>query len=141
VADVNQGVQLNLMIPIDDRVAKQAVMNARMGLREAQIALKQEKWSKETGAINGWNTILSAERALHFAEDAERLQQKTYQISFQKYSNGLIDSVELQSVQQQLITRQQSLLDARINYLKALVNLDQQIGKTLRTWDIQVRCM
>ncbi len=138
IANVSQGVQLNLNIPIDNKQAKQAIANARIALKQARIALQQEKWDKETKAINGWNTIYSTERALKFAEDAERLQQKTYKIAFQKYSHGLIDSVELQSVQQQLITRQQSLLDARIAYLKALVNLDQQIGKTLKTWRVQL---
>lgn len=135
----SQGLSLNLTIPIDDRNAKFAVASAKNALRTALIALREEKWAKETNAINGWNTIASAERALRFAEDAERLQEKTYQISFQKYSYGLIDSIELQTAHQQLSLRQQSLLDARIAYLKALVNLDQQIGKTLRTWNIQVR--
>ena len=137
----SQTLQLNLTIPIDDKNAKQAVLNAKIGLREARLALTQEKWAKETSAINNWNTLHSTLRTLHFAEEAESLQQKTYKISFQKYSYGLIDSVELQSVQQQLIARQQSLLDARINYLKALVSLDQQIGRTLQTWQIQVRYM
>lgn len=135
-----QGVQLNLTVPIDDRNAKQALLSAKISLREAMIALRQEKWSKETNAINTWNTINSISRAVQFAESAEQLQQKTYEISFKKYTFGLIDSVELQSVQQQLILRQQSLLDARINYLKALVNSDQQVGKTLKTWGIVVRC-
>lgn len=136
----NQSVQLNLTIPIDDKAAKQAILNAKIGLREAEIALRQERWAKETNAINGWNTIQSAERALRFAISAEALQAKTYKISFQKYTFGLIDSVELQTVQQQLIARQQALLDARINYLKALVNLDLQIGHTLKTWGIHARC-
>lgn len=138
-ANQTQSLQLNLTIPIGDKNAEQAIRNAKIGLRQAHINLRQEKWTKETNAINGWNSLYSAERALRFAEDAERLQLKTYQISFQKYSYGLIDSVELQSVQQQLIARQTSLLDARINYLKALVNLDQQIGRTLQTWEVQVR--
>lgn len=138
-ANQTQGAALSLTIPINDKSAEQGVVNAKISLREAATALRQEKWAKETNAINGWNTIFSAERALHFAEDAEALQAKTYKISFQKYSYGLIDSVELQTVQQQLIARQQSLLDARISYLKALVNLDQQIGRTLNTWALQVR--
>jgi len=134
-----QQATFNLVIPIDDRVAKLAVANAKIALREAEIALKQERWQKETNAINGWNTIASTERALHFAENAESLQLKTYNISFQKYSYGLIDSLELQSAQQQLNERQQGLIDARVSYLKALVNMDQLTGNTLRTWNIGVK--
>ncbi len=134
-----QSASLNLVIPIDDRAAKQNVANAKIALQEAEIALKQERWQKETNAINGWNTISSAERALRFAGDAEVLQAKTYDISFKKYSYGLIDSVELQSVQQQLNAREQGLIDARINYLKALVNIDLLIGNTLNTWNIEVK--
>jgi outer membrane protein TolC len=138
-ANQAQSVQLNLTIPINDKSAKQAILAAKTALREANIAIKQEKWAKETNAINSWNTIFSAARAMRFAENAGELQQKTYQMSFQKYKFGLIDSVELQSVQQQLIQRQQALLYARISYLKALVMLDQQMGKTLHTWEVQVR--
>jgi outer membrane protein TolC len=134
----SQSASLNLIVPIDDMNAKQSLANARIALREAAIALRQEKWQKETNVINGWNTISSAERALKFAEDAEALQLKTYNISFQKYSYGLIDSLELQSAQQQLNQREQALIDARVNYLKALASLDLLIGNTLNTWSVEV---
>ncbi len=101
---------LTLQIPIDDQVAKQAVLNAKIALQQAELALKQEKWDIETNAINGWNNVVSAERALHFAENAEKLQTKTYNISYQKYIHGLIDSLELQSAQLQLIQAQQTVI-------------------------------
>lgn len=134
-----QGAQLQLTIPIDDQLIKQSVMSAKIALQQAEIALKQEKWSKETSAINAWNLVASAENALHFAEDAEKLQEKTYNISYQKYLHGLIDSLALQQAQLQLIQRQQGLLAAQIIYLKSLVNMDQLIGRTLLTWQIKVR--
>lgn len=130
---------LTLQIPIDDQVAKQGVMNAKIGLKQAELALMQEKWNKETNAINGWNSVLSAERALHYAEDAEKLQERTYNLNYQKYLHGLIDSLELQSALTSLIQAQQATLNAYIGYLKALVNLDLLVGNTLRTWDIKAR--
>ena len=66
-------------------------------------------------------------------------KKKTYEISFQKYSHGLIDSLQLQSAQLQLIESGRALNIARVNYLKALVNLDQMIGRTLKTWNVGVR--
>jgi outer membrane protein TolC len=138
-ANQMQSAQLNLTIPIDDQAAKQAVVSAKIALREAAIALRQEKWNKETSAINGWNSIFSAERALVFAESAKKWQEKTYHISFQKFRYGLIDGLELQSAELQLITAEQALVLARINYLKALVNLDLLIGTTLKTWKVEVQ--
>lgn len=135
----SQNIGLTLQVPIYDQQAKQSILNAKLALKQAEIALKQEKWNKETSVINGWNLVGSALRALNYAEDAERLQQKTYQISYQKYLHGLIDSLGLQQAQIQLIQSQQSLLNARIVYLKSLVNLDLLTGHTLKTWDIQVR--
>lgn len=134
-----QNVELTLQIPIDDQLAQQSLLNAKVALQKARLALMQEKWSKQTGAINGWNLVSSAKRALSFAVDAERLQEKTYNISYQKYLHGLIDSLELQTAQERLIQAQQTLLNARISYLKSLVDLDLLIGKTLRTWHIKVR--
>lgn len=135
----SQSVSLTLQIPIDDQVSKQAVSNAKIALKQARLALMQEKWNKETSAINGWNLVDSAERALQFAEDAEKLQEKTYNVSYQKYLHGLIDSLELQTAQINLVQAQQTMLSAEINYIKALVNLDLLVGDTLKTWDIGVR--
>ncbi|OGT37765.1 MAG: hypothetical protein A3F11_01115 [Gammaproteobacteria bacterium RIFCSPHIGHO2_12_FULL_37_14] len=134
-----QGIGLTLEIPINDQLSKQAVVNAQIALKQAELALLQEKWNKETSAINGWNSVVSAKRSLQFAENAELLQKKTYTISYQKYLHGLIDSLELQSAQLQLIQAQQVLLRERMGYLKALVNLDLIIGNTLRTWNVKVR--
>lgn len=132
---------LTLSIPIDNQALKQSVMTAKIAIKQATLALRQEKWNKETNAINGWNSIGSAERALRFAENAERLQEKTYNLSLQKYQFGIIDSIALQSVQSQLISAQQALVNAQIAYLNALVSLDQLTGTTLTTWDIHLRQM
>lgn len=132
-------VELALDVPIDDQAAKEAVVNAKVAIREAALGLKQEKWAKQTNAINGWNTIGSAERALHYAENAARLQHETYDVTYKKYIYGLIDSTALQSVQVQLVSADQALVNARINYLKALVNLDLLVGTTLKTWKVGVR--
>jgi outer membrane protein TolC len=129
---------LNLTVPIDDVSAKNQYASAVIALRQAEIALRQEKWVIQTNVINGWRNIFSAERVLRYAQDAEPLQRQTYQISLKKYSFGLIDSLELQTAQTELITAQKSVVDNQINYLKALVSLDNLTGMTLKTWDIRV---
>jgi outer membrane protein TolC len=133
-----QSIGLTLQVPIDNQLLKQAVVNAKVALRQAEIALRQEKWNKETSAINGWNTVLSAKHTLLHAEEAEHLQDQTYQVNYQKYLHGLVNSLELQTAQTQLILAQQTLLRARIGYLKALVNLDLFIGQTLKTWHVKI---
>lgn len=135
----SQSVSLTLDIPINDQLAKQAIVNAKIALKQAELALKQEKWEKETSAINGWNLVTSAKRGLEFAESAEKLQEQTYQMSYQKYLHGLIDSLELQTAQTQLIQSQQALLGSQMSYIKALVNLDLLTGHTLKTWGIRTR--
>lgn len=136
--NVSDSATLSLKIPLDDRPAKVALASAKIALREAEIALRQEKWQKETNAINSWNTIYSAERAARFAANAAKLQEKTYHISAQKYAFGLIDSLELQSARQQYTAAQQALLNAQINYLRSLINLDSLTGMTLKTWHVNV---
>ena len=137
--NLSQSVALTLQIPIDDQMSKQAYENAKIAMQEAEINLRAEKWSKETGAINAWNQVQSASASQRFAIDAERLQEQTYTVSYQKYLHGLIDSLELQSAQLQLTQAQQTLLSARIMYLKSLVNMDMLMGKTLKTWNVKVR--
>jgi outer membrane protein len=138
-ANQAQSASLALTIPINDQNLKQAILSAKVALQQAKLALQQEKWSIETTAINNWNSVKSAERAKRFAEEAEMLQEKTYQISYQKYLHGLIDSLELQTAQVQLIQAQQTMLTAQITYLQSLVNLDNLVGNTLRTWKVNVR--
>jgi outer membrane protein TolC len=131
-------VRLDLTIPIDDQSAKIALEKAKIGLRDAAIGLKEEKWRNETMAIDTWNNVFSAERSLKLSEHAEALQQKAYDISEQKYKYGLIDSIELQLARQQYMAAQQQFVTQQIGYLTALVALDQLIGRTLQTWNIQV---
>lgn len=138
-ANQSHSIGLVLQIPIDDQLSRQAVMSAKIALKQAELAFEKRKWNIETSAINTWNTVVSAERTLLFAQDAQTLQKKTYNISYQKYLHGLIDSLELQSAQLQLIQAEQTLLSARIGYIRALVNLDFLIGHTLQTWKVKVR--
>ncbi len=131
-------VRLDLSIPIDDQAAKIGLENAKIALRQAAIGLKEQKWGEETKAINAWNAIFSEERSLRLSEQAEILKQKMYNIYEQKYNYGLIDSLELQSTRQQYMASQQQFVTQQMSYLKALVSLDQLIGRTLETWHIQV---
>jgi len=130
---------LSLTIPIDDQAAKQQILVTKTALQQAHINLKTSKWNKEVAAVNNWKTVLASKRSLTFADDAAKLQDKTYQMSYQKYLHGLIDSLELQTAQFQLIQSQHSLLAAQISYLKSLVQLDMLVGHTLKTWDIEAR--
>ena len=134
-----EGFSLTLQIPLNDQQSKQALLSAKIALQEAEMALQQEKWEKETQAINNWNNLESAQRGLEFALQAEDLQQKTYHLSFQKYLHGLIDSLELQSAQMQLIQAEQAAVQSRVSYLKSLVNIDFLIGHTLKTWGVKIR--
>lgn len=138
-ANQNQSVGLTLTIPIEDKTSEQAVVNAKVALKQAELGLLQEKWSKETSAITVWNSVKSAEQAMVFAKDAEQYQEKTYQVSYQKYLHGLIDSLELQTAQNELISAQQSYLSSEIYYIKSLVSEDLLIGHTLSTWHVGVR--
>jgi outer membrane protein TolC len=137
--NVTNSAMLNLNIPIDDQLAKNAVTNAKIAVQQARLSLQQERWDKETNIINEWNSVFSSERALFLAKNSENLQMQSYDIIYKKYTHGLVDSLELQSAQQQLITVQQSLLLQKITYLKALSNFDLLLGGTLQTWDIHTK--
>ena len=88
----------------------------KIALKQAELALMQKN-EKETTAINGWNTVESAERACIFAEVAEN-GSKTYHVSYQKYFAWL-NLILWNCSQHHLasIQAQQSSLNARINYL------------------------
>lgn len=135
----SQSVGFSLKIPIDDLPAKQGLQNAKIAMKQALIALRTEKWSIETNATNAWHNMESSKAALIFAEEAEGLQEKTYKISYQKYSHGLIDSLELQSALISLSQAKNAYLVAQINHIRSLVNLDLLIGHTLETWALNVR--
>ena len=130
---------VNLTIPIDDREAKNQLASAKIALQQAEIALQQQKWIIQKNAINGWRNVFSAERVMEYSRTAEQLQQQNYLINSKKYAFGLIDSLELQTAQIELVSTQKDLADNQIDYLKALVNLDNLTGMTLKTWNIQVQ--
>lgn len=136
---VTNSVILNLKVPIDNRELKNAITNAKIAIREARIGLKQQKWSIIATTTNSWNTIYSNKQSLLFAKKAVEYQYQNYDINYKKYTHGLIDNLELQTAQQQLIASEQALSETRINYIKALAKLDQLIGSTLKTWNINIK--
>lgn len=134
-----EALGLALTVPVDDVTAKQSLIEAQIGLEKAEIAYTNEKRSLEITALNDSNTIKQSKTLINLDEQAVNLQKRTLEIANLKRQAGQVSSAELIQNQQYLTTAQTTLVNATIDYLKTLQQLDQDLGITLDLLGIKIK--
>lgn len=122
----NRGIALSLEIPILDWGANRSLVRLR------QSQLKQNKYQLENQTVeiekeirNKVNNLQSNLRRLVLLEKNIKLAEKSYNISYQRFSNGDIDAESLALDRVRYTNAQQSYLQAYINYKLGLLDLNR----------------
>ena len=121
--------ELSFSLPIGNRTARNAERRAKAALKSARLAYQQQE-----------NTIASevrgSVREVHFAVEAVRAAQKTLelkdrQLAAQEASQreGLATTFEVLDFQQQYAEALSSERRARVDYAKALIELERASGR------------
>ena len=131
-------VGLELAVPIGDRSLKQRVLLAANGLRRAEHDLDELRQSIDIAVRNGVREVDARRRQVALAARASALAEQTLDAERKKLNLGLTTNLRMILFEDDLVRAQNSELDAHIAYLNALTALDQTLGTTLRTWDIEV---
>lgn len=134
-----ESIGAELTVPIDDVNEKQALINARVSLDQAQVAYANARRQLEIDITNNRNAIIIDKHQLDEAIQAWKLQEQTVHFGRLKHDAGRISSFELLILQQDLTSVQQSVISSMITYLTDLANFDQALGITLDLWNIKIR--
>ncbi len=137
--NVSESVRINLTIPLDDVSLKSKLINAKVKLEQSRTQLLASKRALVSQVTTLINNIGSQAKRYQLALKQVTLAKQAYQLQLKRQAAGIATSLDVSNTQNQLIQAQNSLINAKINYLNQLSELDKVLGTTLKRWHINLR--
>jgi len=136
----NWNVGLSLEVPLVYMTSDmRTYLGAKTEMEKAALAFDKLKLDIEISVQNAIRNVDSNYRSLMSAKQARELAERKLQIEQEKLSAGRTTNFQLVSFQRDLQTAQLNELSALTTYLNSLTSLDDTLGTTLSTWNIEVR--
>lgn len=136
----NWSVGLSLEVPLVYMTSDmRAYLGAKTEMEKAVLAFDKLKLNIEISVQNAIRNVDSNYRSLLSAKQARELAEKKLGIEQEKLGAGRTTNFQLVSFQRDLQTAQLNELTAMTTYLNSLTSLDDTLGTTLSTWNIDVR--
>lgn len=135
--DVRTGISLSRTF--GDLSREQRPERSRIELRKAQISSEDSRSTLEIQLADRIRDVNLSFSQVKLARQATELSEKQLDIEQQKQKLGRGSGI-FQIIQQQtaLVEARNAELDATINYLNSLTNLDLLLGTTLNTWQVTI---
>ncbi len=140
-ADIDRSVSLNATIPLNDRQADVALVDARLKLRQAERNLTGLRASIDIAVRRAVTDVTVNLRRTDLAREARELAESNLEIEKRKFSEGLASSTDVATSQDNLVQAERAEVDAIDAYLTALRNLDQVSGRTLERWNVRLETL
>ena len=121
-----------LTIPVDSWIpgtprsqtfmkANDSIKKARMDLTIAQDAAKNQIRSLSVLLRNSWDSIQIARLSLEVA-------QRSYQLTDEGFRNGIVESLELEEVRNNMASARQRLLQSELSYFNMILELSAALN-------------
>ena len=136
VSSHSVGVQLN--IPLGDFSSRRNLMGARTSLHTAKLNYQGQVERVEGQVRDAVADVRSRWHQLEAARRARDLALRSLDIQQERLQAGRATNFEVLSLQNNLRSADAQALAARMAYLNALTALDQQMGRTLETWQVSI---
>ncbi|MGK7889608.1 MAG: TolC family protein, partial [Leptolyngbyaceae cyanobacterium] len=137
-SDVRAGIQLSR--EFGDRSLKQQVIQQRTRIQILENTRTENRENLEIRIRNALRDVSFQQTQVEQAQRATQLaQQQLENTQEQLRRGGDRTFLDVLDAQDRLVDAQNRELSAQIGYQNALVSLDQQLGHTLETWNIQIR--
>lgn len=132
-------IGLNLIIPLDDNdQAKRALTVARVALRQAEVATENTRQNVILNIRNVITSLNSAWDQIELSKQAYQWAKQQFEIAQEELKYGRTTNFEMISLENTFQESKVQKLDSQINYLNAVTVLDQALGTTLKTWNIDI---
>lgn len=136
LASHSVGLQVN--IPLGDFSGRRNVMAARATSHTARLSYEGNLERIERQVRDAVAEVTSRWRQLEAALRAKDLAAQSLELHNERLQAGRASNFEVLSLQSTLRNADAQALGARIAYANALTALDQQLGRTLETWQISL---
>jgi outer membrane protein TolC len=134
----NYSVGVTLTMPVRNRSAQADLVTNELTYRQAEIQDKQLRNNIKLNVLNAWTTVRNTRAAWETSVVARKLYDQTLAGTRRKYELGTATILDVIIAQRDSTARQLSEQDALDQYERARTNLDQTIGRTLDTYEINL---
>lgn len=129
---------LSLDVPLWDRDRRRSLLSAELSLRQAMNDLQDLRQSIDIEVRNAVRNVETGQRRVELAKTARELSERTLTVERKKMQNGLSNAFQVRTYEDNLVSAQNAEVDAQVNYLNSLTQLDQTLGTTLETWGVDL---
>ncbi|NDV27101.1 TolC family protein [Desulfovibrio sp. JC010] len=140
--ELSAGVELKAPINLwgDDLLdRKKALLTAEVNKRTTRLELKRAKTNLQTEVANAVRNVRMRWKMIQLARKNTELKALQLQNENTKLMVGRTTNFEVVSYQNQLVQAQLSETSMHHAYVQALLTLDQLLGTTMETWDVEFK--
>ncbi|MCG8617670.1 MAG: TolC family protein [Desulfobacterales bacterium] len=135
--DYDWSVGLSLTIPIyGDLTREQTLLTAGTTLKKARLELEETRQNITLEVQDGIREVETRLKQVTLAERARELAEQKLAVETEKLRVGRTTNFQVVTYQNDLVDSQNAEVNARVDYLNALTDLDTVLGTTLDTWKI-----
>lgn len=138
-SNYNTTVGLTLNVPISTLPLEQAIAQARVDVKQAQINLAALKRQIEIDVKTTYDTLLSQKQQVAQAILAVNLAKQNYSLAKIKLQYGKTSAFEVSTLQTSLTTANINYVNTFASYVTSQANFDNLLGITIDRWNLRVR--
>lgn len=132
-------VGINFLIPLEDNdQAKRALTVAETSLLQAEVALKDTMRNIVLEMRNVITSLNSTWNQMELSDQAYELARLQSEIAREELKYGRTTNFEVISLDNTFQQSKVQKLNTEIEYLNTLTALDQALGTTLKTWNVDI---
>ncbi|MBD2743020.1 TolC family protein [Coleofasciculus sp. FACHB-1120] len=121
-----------------DLTVERDYQRSQVNFQQAENTLENLRQSIDIQVTDRVRNVNLSLRQVQLAQQARQLAERTLEIEQEKLRLGRSAIFQVVSFQNDLVEARNRELDATIEYLNALTNLDQSVGTTLETWQVTI---
>ena len=118
---------------------KQDLLDAATARRKSRVELKQAETDLQTRVANSVRNVNMRLKFIALSKRNTELQKAQLENENTKLMAGRSTNFQVVTYQEQLVDAQRMEVENIISYLQALLELDQILGTTMKTWEIDFR--
>lgn len=130
------GVQVD--IPVGDPGQRQAEVNAHVEIEQQKLRMDDTRQSLKRNVANAVRNLETRWRQYEIAQRGQELSRRALEIEREKLQAGRSSNFQVLRFESDLRNAENAQLDAMLAYLNAQTALDQVLGTTLASWDIEL---
>ena len=136
--DYRAGLRLRIPLGAGAAAQRRSWQMAEISLQKSRLQLQELRQSIELEVRAAVRAVELQFRRIELAAQSRRLAERKLEIERLKLDAGLSSNFQLVTFEDDLVRSQNSEADAIVAYLNAVTALDQTLGITLDTWQIDV---